>query len=616
MSSVLPLRMLWTLLPLWLFSFSNAAPTDLPPAASFYVRSVPGLHLEPHHPPLHIFSGHLPSDPNAADTPEDEVNPHLFFFMIKNRRMADKERIIFWFNGGPGCSSFDGLMMEVGPWRLDGKGGLNLVEGGWEEYTTMVYVDQPAGAGFSYTSSDHFLHDLPEASLQLVEFLKNFYEVFPEYKNVDTYLAGESYAGQYIPYFADAILNSTLGIPLRGAAIGNGWIDGRSQYPSFLQYAVKHNLIEDKSEDWKRAKEATDNCMKLYSNDKESDPVKINICEGVMSEVVRGKKKKENGKDMCLNIYDVRLYDVEPACGMNWPPDLSHMYTYLRKPEVVRAIHASASSQTWTECRGNVHHAFNTAHSRSAITVIPRVLSKIEMLLFAGDQDLICNYVGIENLVQAMTWNGATGLGTVQTHPWSVNGTPAGTWVASRNLTYAKIFNASHMVGFDVPHVTHDMILRFMGVNFSMILDGSARIPSAVGDDSKPIPELLNKIPTASAMPSETPEQDKAKWEAYYNAGSAAMVLLVISLVIGGFLWWRYRRSRMSGLRVTSDDSTVEENIPLAASMTDGNMQDDERPLKQSKGKERALPEDLPNDATIFSIVGDDEDLRTPRTGQ
>ena len=39
---------------------------------------------------------------------------------------------------------------------------------------------------------------------------------------------------------------------------------------------------------------------------------------------------RENGKDMCLNIYDVRLYDEEPACGMNWPPDLKHMYTYLR----------------------------------------------------------------------------------------------------------------------------------------------------------------------------------------------------------------------------------------------------------------------------------------------
>ena len=41
--------------------------------------------------------------------------------------------------GGPGCSSFDGLMMEVGPWRIDGHGGLKTIEGGWEEYTTMVY---------------------------------------------------------------------------------------------------------------------------------------------------------------------------------------------------------------------------------------------------------------------------------------------------------------------------------------------------------------------------------------------------------------------------------------------------------------------------------------------
>ncbi|KAH9938091.1 alpha/beta-hydrolase [Fomitopsis serialis] len=611
-----PLRLLWAVLPLWLIWHIAAAPTDVPSAASFYVRSLPGLHQDVNHP-LHMFSGHLPSDPNATNVPDTEVTAHLFFLMIKNRRMADKERLMFWFNGGPGCSSFDGLMMEVGPWRLDGKGGLNVIEGGWEEYTTMVYVDQPAGAGFSYTSSDHYLHELSDAAAHMVEFLKNFYDVFPEYKDVDTYLAGESFAGQYIPYFADAILNSTLNMPLRGAAIGNGWIDGRHQYPSFLQYAVKHGLIEEKSDEWKHGKEATDNCMKELDKHKDHEPVKVNICEGVMHEVIKSKTRKVNGKEMCLNIYDVRLQDESPACGMNWPPDLKHMYTYLQRPEVVRAIHASEASQTWTECRGTIHHAFNTASSPSAITVIPRVLAKIPILLFAGDQDLICNYVGIENLIQAMSWNGATGLGTVKTEPWSVNGTSAGTWVSSRNLTYAKIFNASHMVGFDAPHITHDMILRFMGANFSMILDGSARIPSAVGDNSKPIPELLGNIPSASATPSETPEQDKAKWEAYYNAGSAAMVLAIISIFIAGFIWWRYRRSRLRGLQVTTDDSTAEENIPLATSMTDVNGhgdRDDEAPYKQAKGKERA--QELPNEGAIFSIVGDDEDLRTPRTGQ
>lgn len=82
--------------------------------------------------------------------------------------------------GGPGCSSFDGLMMEVGPWKVDGQGGLKTVEGGWEEYTTMVYgaetsyscftcvsrsdqiVDQPAGTGLSYTSTNHYVHTLQE----------------------------------------------------------------------------------------------------------------------------------------------------------------------------------------------------------------------------------------------------------------------------------------------------------------------------------------------------------------------------------------------------------------------------------------------------------------------
>lgn len=37
-----------------------------------------------------------------------------------------------------------------------------------------------------------------------------------------------------------------------------------------------------------------------------------------------------NGKDSCLNIYDVRLHDTWPACGMNWPPDIKPITDYLR----------------------------------------------------------------------------------------------------------------------------------------------------------------------------------------------------------------------------------------------------------------------------------------------
>ena len=59
------------------------------------------------------------------------------------------------------------------------------------------------------------------------------------------YIAGESYAGQYIPYFADAILDSKLKVPLKGIAIGNGWMDARRQYPAYLDYAVKHGIVNE-----------------------------------------------------------------------------------------------------------------------------------------------------------------------------------------------------------------------------------------------------------------------------------------------------------------------------------------------------------------------------------
>ena len=46
----------------------------------------------------------------------------------------------------------------------------------------------------------------------------------------------------------DAILGSDLGISLKGLAIGNGWIDAKHQYPAYLEYSVKHGIIEENSE--------------------------------------------------------------------------------------------------------------------------------------------------------------------------------------------------------------------------------------------------------------------------------------------------------------------------------------------------------------------------------
>lgn len=208
---------------------------------------------------------------------------------------------------------------------------------------------------------------------------------------------------------------------------------------------------------------------------------------------------------------------------------------------------------------------------------------------------------------------------------------PDSIWVYAD--TILQIFNASHMAGYDVPHVTHDMMLRFMNVNFSAIADGSARIPSSVGSDNKPMPILTTEEPTPTPAPGKTKEQDKAMWEgndvrpltlshalthpcsfvAYYNAGSAALVLVIIALLIGGFIWWRSRKGKLRGvgLPLSREDAQADENIPLT--QTNGDVDDDDgSDTRQRKGKGRATG--LTPHEEIFG-VGDDEDeeSKSPR---
>jgi carboxypeptidase D len=73
------------------------------------------------------------------------------------------------------------------------------------------------------------------------------------------------------------------------------------------------------------------------------------------------------------------------------------------------------------------------------------------------------------------------------------------------------------MAPYDDRHAAHDMILRFMGVNFSAIVDGSAKIPSSIGGDMKPVFLETDKQSTPNEpVISKSPQQDKAMWEGMF----------------------------------------------------------------------------------------------------
>ncbi|KAK0539947.1 Cell death protease [Tilletia horrida] len=514
----------------------DAGDVVLPAAASFWVDRIPGL-PEPKPgfpfgpfnassssdaqsssagalpnvgPRLQTYAGYLPARASSAP---NYANAHLYFVLQRAQHIGSQRRLIIWFNGGPGCSSFDGLMMEIGPWkcRMDKEGELEWAPPGsaWNEYADVIYLDQPVGTGFSYTDTNGYVTSLSQAADEVVYFLKQLTQIFPEYAHGNgyaAYLAGESFAGQYIPYTAKAIMDASPRPPidLHGVVIGNGFIDPKSQSGSELEMMVESKIWTTSSKEYTDVSEVVKRCRdaldKLPSN---YLPRVVPQCETVLPEIIHLTTTRQTSKPMCINIYDVRLSDTSPACGMNWPPTLPSMYAFLKRQDVRHALHVDEKNkpQAWVECSNRVSAALHgttldkEGHKEQAsVTLLPGLLERgLKVLMFAGDKDLICNHIGVERIGQNLIWGGVKGFGKPEPKPldWHVNGSYAGTWTSARNYTYVRVAGASHMVGFDAPLVAHDMMLRFMGFDDGLgtaelvaSAGAAARIPSVLGPKS------------------------------------------------------------------------------------------------------------------------------------
>jgi hypothetical protein len=116
---------------------------------------------------------------------DPDHNGNLFFWHYQNRHIANRQRTVIWLNGGPGCSSMDGALMEVGPYRLKNDTTLEYNDGSWDEFANLLFVDQPVGTGFSYVNSNSYLHELDQVGEHFLVFLEKFFNLFPQYQDDD-----------------------------------------------------------------------------------------------------------------------------------------------------------------------------------------------------------------------------------------------------------------------------------------------------------------------------------------------------------------------------------------------------------------------------------------------
>lgn len=442
------------------FPAKRAAPKNItfsnPKASQFYVdgRSIPEVDFDigP------SWSGLLPISGNANETRK------LFFWFFPPGPQGSLDDLIFWTNGGPGCSSLEGLLQENGPFSWSwGQAKPTVNEFSWTNLSSVLWVEQPVGTGYSQGTPN--IKNEDDLAAQLVGFMQQFLEVFSELKKKNLYLTGESYAGTYIPYIANYIYQhpKALDLKLQGTWIADpslSWDVVQEQIPA-VDFVHRYEHVFAFNQTFLAQLDALSKKCNYagYINKYVTYPPKNGLLP------LPGKSTSaDRGCDVwdlifnealrinpAFNVY--RIFDTYPILWdvLGFPGSFEQIQlapVYFDRADVKKAIHAP-SNVTWSECSAGDVFPRGDASLPPALTVLPSVIEKNNRtVIIHGLADFILIAEGTRIVIQNMTWGGKQGFQTpIAADTFKIDGVGSlGTSHTERGLTYLEVELSGHMV--------------------------------------------------------------------------------------------------------------------------------------------------------------------------
>ena len=326
----------------------------------------------------------------------------------------------------------------------------------------MLWLDQPAGVGFSYGQETDTNEKM--VSEDAYYFLQAFFQTYPQYQSSPLYIVGESYGGHYAPAIAHRVwkgnkanAEKTIPLKLSGIGIGNGLTDPEHQYPAYVDFAENnsHGIHFLPDEAVAAMKEVVPHCVSMIHQCNAGESMIDNFaCQTAF--LVCNSGLTSPYQMTGLNPYDIRKQcDVRPLCY-----DFSHIRKWLNKEETKQALSVDEShSHSWNSCNFGINMKFHTDWMKDFSGYVADMLNDgIPALIYAGDVDFICNYMGNRAWTLALDWDHAEEFNAAQEHEWKGVGKAR----TASGLTFLQVYDAGHMVPSDQPDVALDMISNFL----------------------------------------------------------------------------------------------------------------------------------------------------------
>ncbi|TID20766.1 putative carboxypeptidase y protein [Venturia nashicola] len=414
----------------YLVLLAHAIATDLPPPAALAGTSSTG-----HAFTIRKQNASLCDAGSTQWTGTVKVSPErsIFFWFYESRNNPSADPLILWLSGGPAASSMMGLLAEVGPCTTDGTTTKRRGPS-WSSKANLLFVDQPAGTGFStVTRASAAPTTLAAASQDMNTFLHVFQtSIFPSLSIQSFHFGGESFAGRYIPAYAkyifgkqkskapDAVpakieslvlinavidqLQNTLGLVDHFCSARPGENGFGTGFNASACAAMRRGIPECERQDQScRDTNNLNSCRRAYTTCEDG------IGKYFQNDVVPGGR----------NPYDDRLNcTTPPACRAK---SYDRLVKYCNLPSVQSQLGFS----TPIKFQG-INFELNSRWSAAGDPLLPATKdlaylldeTSIKILFINGNNDVVVNTPGQIRALDALVWSQQSRYRQEQFKPW------------------------------------------------------------------------------------------------------------------------------------------------------------------------------------------------------
>ncbi|GKV45868.1 hypothetical protein SLEP1_g52901 [Rubroshorea leprosula] len=383
----------------------------------------------------------------------------LFYWFFEAMTLPDEKPLVLWLNGGPGCSSVGyGATQEIGPFLVDTEGhGIKFNNFSWNKEANMLFLESPIGVGFSYSNTSTDYNNLGDAftANDAYTFLHKWFLKFPSYRTRPFYIAGESYAGKYVPQLAEMIIDNnndpSLHIDLKGILLGNPETSFAEDWRGLVDYAWSHAVISDETysiiiencdfnsnDTWsnENCDQAVDEVFKQYNE--------IDIFSLYTSVCIGDTAGSDDHQSMQAVIK--RASNMVPRIMGGYDPCMDlYAEAFYNRLDVQQALHVCNGHQlrNWSICNYTLFDGWPWSDSKKSVLPIYKKLITvgIRIWVYSGDTDGRVPVLSTRYSLKSL------GLPIVKAwRPWYHEKQVGGWFQEYKGLTFATFRGAGHAV--------------------------------------------------------------------------------------------------------------------------------------------------------------------------